>query len=313
VTVIAVDHASFRLEGTAMSPRRTPRLVTVVSGATLLLLTTVACSSESAPAGGAAAPGAAAPGAAPGAATRIVGLTDDNKLVEFTSADTAVRETGTISGLAGDTRLVGIDYRVQDGNLYGVGDQGGLYTLEPAGQATSVGRLSVPLQGASFGVDFNPAANALRVVSDTGQNLRQSFAATPLAATVTDTALAYPPAPPATPAATTPTGIMAAAYTNNDTDANTGTSLFDLDSATDQVVLQSPANGGLLAATGKLGVDAGTDGGFDIHTAGADQVGYATLSVGGQYGLYRVALLSGTAESIGSLGRNVVDLAIPLS
>ena len=32
------------------------------------------------------------------------------------------------------------------------------------------------LEGENFGVDFNPAANALRIVSDTGQNLRQPFA-----------------------------------------------------------------------------------------------------------------------------------------
>ncbi len=289
-----------------MRPRRTPRLVTAVAGATLLLFTTVACSSPER-----TADGSAALGAAPGAAAKIVGLTDDNKLIDFTSADTAVRETGTISGLdGGDTKLIGIDYRVQDGKLYGVGDKGGLYTVEPAGQATSIGRLSVAPAGTSFGVDFNPAANALRVVSDTGQNLRQPMATTPLAATMNDTALSYPPA---TPAATTPTGIMAAAYTNNDTDANTGTSLYNLDAGTDQVVLQSPANAGLLAATGKLGADASTDGGFDIHTAGTDQVGYATMSVGGQYSLYRVALSSGKAESVGSLDRNVVDLAIPLA
>src|SRR5688500_1314170 len=33
-----------------------------------------------------------------------------------------------ITGLSGDTAVVGIDFRVQDGKLYAVGNQGGIYT-----------------------------------------------------------------------------------------------------------------------------------------------------------------------------------------
>ena len=45
-------------------------------------------------------------------------------------------------------------------------------------QAERVGQLSTPPDAAAtaFGVDFNPAANALRIVANSGQNLRQSFA-----------------------------------------------------------------------------------------------------------------------------------------
>ncbi|MGH3976799.1 MAG: DUF4394 domain-containing protein, partial [Pseudonocardiaceae bacterium] len=237
----------------------------------------------------------------------------DNRLVEFSSDSPSPRETGTISGLTGgDTRLVGIDYRVQDGNLYGVGDQGGLYTVATNGQATSVGRLTIPLEGTNFGVDFNPAADALRVVSDTGQNLRQPMAATPLAPTVADTPLSAPPAAPPL------NGVTGAAYTNNDTDPNTATTLYDLDATADQIVIQSPANSGQTAATGRLTVDAGPVAGFDIYSIAAegslaDQVGFATLGVNNQYGLYRITLFSGRAELVGDLGRNVVDLAIPLN
>lgn len=107
-------------------------------------------------------------------------------------------------------------------------------------------------------MDFNPAANALRIVSNTGQNLRQPFATTdgPIAPTVVDGTLNY--------TAITATGVSAAAYTNNDLNADTATTLLDLDTTLEQVVLQSPANSGGLAATGKLGVDAGSDAGFDI-------------------------------------------------
>ena len=43
--------------------------------------------------------------------------------------------------------------------------------------ATFVNALSVPLMGTSFGVDFNPAADRLRIVSDLGQNLASRRAA----------------------------------------------------------------------------------------------------------------------------------------
>lgn len=62
-----------------------------------------------------------------------------------------------VSGLLGDATLIGIDYRVQNNLLYGVGNAGGVYTINPnIGNATKVSQLSVALDGASFGVDFNP-------------------------------------------------------------------------------------------------------------------------------------------------------------
>ena len=40
--------------------------------------------------------------------------------------------------------------------------------------AEFVNSLSVPLTGAAFGVDFNPAADRLRIVGNDGQNLRHN-------------------------------------------------------------------------------------------------------------------------------------------
>ena len=249
-----------------------------------------------------------------GSSLKAVGLADGGKsLVGFaTNRPERAAKIGAIAGLAADSFLVGIDYRVQNGKLYGVGNQGGLYTLSDRnGKATKVGQLSVALSGTAFGVDFNPAANALRIVSDNGQNLRQPFGTTdgPTAPTVADTALTYPPA--AAP------GITAAAYTNNDVSADTATTLFDLDTTLDQVALQSPANAGTLAPTGKLGVDAALDAGFDIYsTVRKDKTvalqAFATVGVGGSYALYEVDLLTGSADKQGSFKTPVTDIAIPL-
>ena len=248
---------------------------------------------------------------------QIVGLTDDQRLVSFTETKPwRTRDLGRISGLVTDVSVVGIDYRPATGDLYALGNQGGVYTIGKGARATLASRLTVPLQGTSFGVNFNPVVDRLRIISDTGQNLRHNVdGGMP---TATDGTLAYPPVPPAT-APTTATGVTGAAYTNNDGDPDTATTLYDIDSTMDQVVIQSPANAGLLAATGKLKVDAGPSVGFDIYSAvrkGATVRidAFAALTVGGSARLYEISLFNGRARALGSIGGKspVVDIAIPL-
>ncbi|MET0190632.1 MAG: DUF4394 domain-containing protein, partial [Pseudonocardia sediminis] len=200
-----------------------------------------------------------------------IGLAGGDTLFSFDTANPgAAHEIGTVDGLgSNDESLVGIDFRVQDGLLYGVGSGGGIYTIDDAAKAKQVGQLTVALDGEFFGVDFNPAANALRITSDTGQNLRQPFATFPLAVTAEDTDLTNPAVAPAT--GTVPAeGVTAAAYTNNDLDTGTATTLFDLDTALDRVSIQSPANAGTLAPTGGLPADIGPDAGFDIYSTLTD-------------------------------------------
>ncbi len=247
---------------------------------------------------------------------RAVGLTGGGqRLVEF-DVDQPSRTfpVGRVAGLSGDTRLVGIDFRVQNERLYRVGDRGGIYTLNTGNaRAVKVSQLTVALAGTRFGVDFNPAANRLRVVSDTGQNLRHNIddAGAPLVTTV-DGTLTNPTTPPSTAL-----GVTGAAYTNNDLNAATATTLFDLDTAADRISLQSPANAGTLAPTGNLGVDAALDAGFDIYYSpktGANK-GFATLSTGGSYRLYEVNILTGRATSRGAFPgqQQVTDIALPLN
>ncbi len=272
-------------------------------------------------------PSATAPAAAaPPAAARpkgieVVGLTDQGRLVKFRTASIdKIRSSARVKGLKNDNWLIGIDYRVQNRLLYGVGDRGGIYTISTGtnfGRATKVSQLTVPLAGQNFGVDFNPAANRLRVISDTGQNLRHNLddpVGTPAAGTTaTDGTLAYPGVPPAPP--NTAVQVTAAAYTNNDLDPNTATTLYDIDTMLDQVVIQSPANAGLLAPTGKLTVDASQWAGFDIYMQGTGNRGLAVLNITGRSRLYDIGLTTGKATRLGSLpiGTQVVDLAVPLT
>ncbi|MGW5360656.1 DUF4394 domain-containing protein [Actinopolymorpha pittospori] len=270
---------------------------------------------------------------------KAIGLTDDDdqKLIKFDVDDPRdackigrVRldddkkddpKDGGKDGVDGkrseDKKLVGIDFRVQNDKLYGVGDQGGIYILSTRdASAKKVSQLTVDLDGKFFGVDFNPAANRLRVISDTGQNLRHNIddpAGAPAAGTTaTDDRLTTPPATAAT------TGVTAAAYTNNDLDPATATTLFDINTESDQLVVQSPANAGLLAAVGALGVDAGIQAGFDIYSKlrddrTVDNKGFAVLQVGSRSKVFKIDLLTGEAERLGSFRHlKVVDLALPL-
>ncbi len=63
-----------------------------------------------------------------GNSLRIVGLTSDGQLVCFNERQPGrTRTIGNVTGFTGgDTRLIGLDFRVQDGLLYGVGNAGGL-------------------------------------------------------------------------------------------------------------------------------------------------------------------------------------------
>ena len=245
----------------------------------------------------------------------VVGLTSDQRLICFNER-TPNRATniGSVSGLSGgDTLLVGIDYRVQDGMLYGVGNEGGIYQLNVMdAKAMLVNRLSVPLSGTAFGVDFNPVADRLRIVSNTGQNLRHNINKDGV--TVADTALNYTVGVPAM-------GIVGAAYTNNDLDPTTNTTLYNLDSTLDQIVVQSPPNNGSLVATGKLTVDASAVVGFDMHSTlrngvTVDLQSLAAIKMAdGMTNLYSVNVLTGKATSRGMFSRQnaVIDIAIPLN
>ena len=148
------------------------------------------------------------------------------------------------------------------------------------------------LSGTEFGVDFNPVADRLRVVSDTGQNLRIDA---DTGATITDAPLASGGA--------TRTGVNGAAYTNAFA-AACRTTLYYIDATTDQLLTTSDPNSGAVTVVGALGVDTTAVGDFEIATA-ADGTnnGYAVLVVGGVPTSYQINLTTGVAATAGAVTR----------
>ena len=63
----------------------------------------------------------------------VIGLTVEGRLVSFRArSPEKTRDLGPRHRPRGNRyALVGIDFRVQDGKLYGVGNGGGVYTIDP--------------------------------------------------------------------------------------------------------------------------------------------------------------------------------------
>ncbi|MFI0421315.1 DUF4394 domain-containing protein [Spongiactinospora sp. 9N601] len=232
---------------------------------------------------------------------RAYGITGDGKLMAtFLTTDPGRLDwVRRFSGLVGDTAAIGLDFRPKDGKLYAVGNKGGIYTITmPTGDlpvvVTKVSQLTVGLRGTYFGVDFNPAADRLRVISDAGQNLRHNLDAH---TTDTDTNLSTGTCDPVA------TGVTAAAYTNNDNNAATATTLFDVNTATNQLVIQSPANLGLLAPVGALGLTVNVNAGLDVYS---DLTGGKTVANSAFATFIITKEVNGVKETLNTL--NSVDL-----
>ena len=236
-----------------------------------------------------AASALAVPGAA-SAAEAFYGVTEDNELVTFQSDNvTNVAPSLAITGLPGGEKIVGLDVRPLNGQLYALGATSRLYVINPrTGAARQVGATPfIPaLAGASFGFDFNPTVDRIRVTSDAEQNLRLN----PDDGTVTgvDTNLAYAAGDPG--AGTNP-NVGGSAYTNSFAGA-TSTTLFDIDNARHALVIQNPPNDGTLTTVGALGTNNNAVA-FDI---GEGNVGYAVLNgEQNRQNLFRIDLTNGHA------------------
>jgi hypothetical protein len=228
-------------------------------------------------------------GAAQTRAVTLYGVSVSNQLVRFDSATPAnVTTIGAITGLQAGENILGIDFRPATGQLYALGSTSRLYVINlSTGAATAVGTAGAfTLSGTDFGFDFNPTVDRLRVVSNTGQNLRLN----PNDGTLTANDGALNPGTPS---------VTAAAYTNSFAGA-TATTLYDIDTNSDRLLIQNPPNAGTLVDVGALGVNADGVNGFDITTG--NNTAFAALQVGGATGLYRINLTTGAATLIGQIG-----------
>ncbi|WP_257626211.1 DUF4394 domain-containing protein [Janthinobacterium sp. NKUCC06_STL] len=259
-----------------------------------LLLVSAVAMSLSACGGGSDHDDVVVPPPPPVVAGDVFVLTASNKLLSFDRAAPAtIRSTVTVTGLQAGENLLGIDFRPADGQLYGVGSTGRIYTLNGVTGAATVkatlaadaGDATAPytaLAGTEFGVDFNPVADRLRIVSNTGQSLRINV---DTGATTTDGNIN---------GGAGTTAITAAAYSNSFA-GTASTTLFVIDAANATLYTQNPPNNGTLASAVPLGVAATGVAGFDIDAR--TNTGYAVMTVAGVRNLYTLNLAASTAPA----------------
>ena len=259
-------------------------------------------------------------------AEKAVAVTASNKLLKFNAGrpDRILTKLG-ITGLQVGETLLGIDYRVAKDQLYGLGSSGRLYIInEDTAVASAVGvPFAVKLEGTQFGFDFNPTVDRIRVVSNTGQNLRLH----PDTGAVVDNN-------PALEGVQTDGKLMyavgdvnfgkspmtvGAAYSYNKADTKITTN-FALDAAAGTLVTQGSREGvmpavspntGQLFTIGSLGL-AFNNASFDIQAV--TDVAFAALNSDGTSSSrwVMIDLKTGAAKSLGSVGggERVVGVAM---
>ena len=182
--------------------------------------------------------------------------------------------------------------------LIAVTNQSRIYSVSRSQRrATAIGAapLTPALAGASFGFDFNPTVDRIRLVSDSGQNLRLQPDTGAVAAT--DKPLVYKAGDPAAGVAPV---VLGAAYTNSVRGAMM-TALYGIDSGRDTLVLQAPPNDGVLATVGALGVNLAGPIGFDISARDNSAYVLARRPGMARSRLFRLNLMTGAAAQIGAI------------
>jgi len=219
-------------------------------------------------------------------AAEVAALWGDNTISIVDTSQKKVVKTWAITGVNG--KVLGIDVRPADGMLYAVGADGGIYTVDgKTGKATLKSKLETMLPaGVVATVDFNPAADRLRLMGSDGTSLRvnvddgkvikdggHKFA---------DADMHRGEKP----------NVVAGAYTNS-VKGTKETTLYNIDGTIGALVRQAPPNDGVLNAIGKLGIKADAVA-FDIWSDGNGK--NDAWLMGGDT-LYSVDLASGKATA----------------
>ena len=248
----------------------------------------------------------------PGVPELIYGVTTSNTLISFNSAAPGtILSNVAITGLQTGENVLGIDFRPATRQLFALGSTSRVYTInQTTGAATAVnGPFTPTLIGTSFGWDFNPVPDRIRVVSDADQNIRLNPDTGLLAGQDINLAFAA-----GDPNVGVNPNVVGSAYNNNFA-GTTSTTLYDIDSNLDILAIQNPPNNGTLNTVGALGFNTSDLVGFDISRATA--TAYASLTAPAATGsaLFSVNLTTGAVTLIGNIGAGSVmvrDISVPM-
>ena len=247
----------------------------------------------------------------PASGQLIYGLSGDALISFDASLPSAILSNNSISGVAANHTLVGLDSRPATGQLYALGynqtsGEAQLYTLNPStGAATAIGTavtLAANLGRVSF--DFNPTVDRIRVTGSNNANYRLHPVTGALAAT--DGSLAF--AAGDVNDGMNPS-IGAVAYTNSYIGA-TATTLYNYDDSLNVLTSQIPPNNGTLNTIGATGIVlnlADLTGDLDIFfdSETSSNIAFLAANVFSFDALYTIDLATGFATSAGLIGNGI--------
>jgi hypothetical protein len=243
---------------------------------------------------------AAMAGADASSAATLAGLKDGTTIVWIDTESKKV--TGSVT-LADKGKLVGIDVRPADGKLYGVTADGMIVTVDhKTGKWEKKSQISEKLPAdATIIVDFNPAADRLRILTSTGMSLRINVDD---GKAIVDGALKYAE----TDAAKGKSPKVTAAGYSNSFAGTKETNLYDLDTLNWVYARQAPPNDGTLNTLGKVVVRAPIA--FDILSDGKGGNQGWLLSAGTLYTLDIATGVTTAAGKVTGLKGKISDIAI---
>ena len=222
--------------------------------------------------------------------------------------------SATITGLQSGERVLGLDFRPRNGQLYALGSNSRVYIVIPAtGVATfafsvrTIAGMEVRLSGTSFGFDFNPQVDRLRIISNTGQNLRivPDNAATGSRGTTFVDGIINPQ----------PASITGVAYDNNVAGTPT-TELYALDATVDVMYEINLPNAGRLVEPLPVKLKLEGGGGFDIAPRNANvttDIGLGLYEVNKKSTLFQIDVETGDTRIMAKYNKDILYTSLAIS
>lgn len=223
----------------------------------------------------------------------LVALEEGGNLVRFSDRNPNAFERVLVTGTS--ARIVGIDVRPSDGQVYGLATDGSIYRIDST-NGNSVRVASVQLDSADRPavVDFNPVTDQLQIVTSAGRAMRVNVGTGEI---YDDPRLAYAPTDTRAGRAFT---LTAGGFGNSQPRATT-TTLYQIDGPDLVLVTQDTTSGRMSTRAPIAWTGTGTAdfGGMDVVTdLQGNDVGYVVAASR----LYRIDLKTGQIELVGNVG-----------
>lgn len=240
---------------------------------------------------------------------------DKHSTANLETAPTTISITGI-----GSAKILAIDFRPKTSQLFGLGNNNTVYVINAmTGAATaipalfttatklppadaSVARIPVTMEGSMFGFDFNPMADRLRIISNTGQSLRINVET---GFTIIDGSINPQPAI-----------ITSAAYDDNDNDPATGTELYVLDNQSQKFFEVDPPNDGKLVEEGLTKLNLKGEGGLDIaprRQGVTTDIGLGIYQIDSKSTLFRIDVENGETKVLVKYSSDLLYTGIAIS